>query len=223
MSSMNQSCTRCDRARRVSRYGNRTEAIGAKSIRSRSARGRGLIVISHKPSHGFASRRPASPPWTVQTRSPIRKKEDKRRTLRINKPALNTEVAYMPPSRYIEWIVRPYIMRRSWSDQGTLTLKGRLSLLLSWTQFYVASGGYLTFGTIGSQRKKLLYSDRLMRTHAQSDIRGLRGFRLHRIHHRGTSYYRPSSFSLHFRDSLPRLSGLSEISVWSLDQKDRAG
>lgn len=154
-------------------------------------------------------------------RSPIRKKEDKRCTLRINKPALNTEVAYMPPSRYTERVVHNAAQLKRPGDAHVKG--GRLSLLLSWTQFYVASGGWLTFGTVGSQRKKLLYSDRLMRTHAQSGIRGLRGFRLHRIHHRGTSYYRPSSFSLHFRDSLPRLSGLSEISVWSLDQKGRAG
>jgi len=63
---MNRGCTRRDRARRVSRYGNRTEAIGAKSIRSRAQleveNSEVIRSISHKPSHGSASRRPTSPP-----------------------------------------------------------------------------------------------------------------------------------------------------------------
>lgn len=143
---MNQGCTRCNRAHRVSRYGNRTEAIGAKSIRSRAQPEveRPIVIrsISRKTSHGSASRRLTSPP-RERERSPARKNEDKRRTLRINKPALNTEVAYTPPFFPSLEIYR--MGRQAVHNAAQLKLKqgnhvkGDVSLYrsfsLSWTQF----------------------------------------------------------------------------------------
>lgn len=149
-------------------------------------------------------------------------KEDKRCTLRINKPALNTGVAYMPPLEVYRTGRQAVHNAAQLKRPGDAHVKGDVFL------FYCCGPSFVLpredswlLGPYGPrERSCFIPIGRCELTLG----RGFRGdFRLRRIHHRGTSYYRPSSFSLHFRDSLPRLSGLSEISVWSLDRKGRAG
>lgn len=184
--------------------------------------------ISRKASHGSASRRLTWPPREYE-RSSVRKNEDKRCTLRINKPALNTEVAYIPPLFPSDEIYR--MGRQAVHNAAQLKLKQgnhvkggvsssslSLSFSLLWTQFlWCRHGGIADFsGRRVPEKKAVLFRFILVGRCELTLGRVFEeayGFRLRQIHHCGTPYYRSPSFSLHFRDSLPRLSGLSEISV----------